>query len=82
MEFIPLNLEEKDFSSLMGLNPELLWNKEKQNKWNYESKYSRIYCYCTVHSSSTVFLLITYVKTVSQNDYIYIYIYIYCKKGR
>jgi hypothetical protein len=32
MEFIPLNLEEKDFSSFMGLNPELLWSKEKRNE--------------------------------------------------
>nr|QGW36378.1 photosystem II protein M [Rumex japonicus] len=36
----------------MGLNPELLRSK---NHGDYGSKYSRIYCYCTLHSSSYCF---------------------------
>ena len=36
----------------MGLNPELLRSK---NYGDYGSKYSRIYCYCTLHSSSYCF---------------------------
>lgn len=39
----------------MGLNPELLRSKKKMKRWDYGSKYSRIYCYCTVHSSSYCF---------------------------
>ena len=39
----------------MGLNPELLRSKKKTKRWDYGSKYSRIYCYCTVHSSSYCF---------------------------
>lgn len=36
----------------MGLNPELLRSKKKNKRWDYGSKYSRIYCYYTVRSSS------------------------------
>jgi len=36
----------------MGLNPELLRSKKKTKRWDYGSKYSRIYCYYTVRSSS------------------------------
>ena len=39
----------------MGLNPELLWSKKKTKRWDYGSKYSRIYCYYTVRSSSYCF---------------------------
>ena len=62
MILIRFNIIERGNSSIeftderliisMGLNPELLWSKKH---WDYGSKYSCIYCYCTVHSNSYCF---------------------------
>jgi len=50
-----MELTGERFIISMGLNPELLWNKKKRWDWDYGSKYSCIYCYCTVHFSSYCF---------------------------
>ena len=68
MEFIPLNLEAKDLSSLMGLNPELLWSKEKRNDDIMEVNILAFIATALFILIPTAFLLIIYVKTVSQND--------------
>jgi len=42
----------------MGLNPEFFFIgnlREIEHNKDYGSKYSRIYCYCTVYSSSYCF---------------------------
>ena len=54
MQVLPLNLQGYPLFLSMGLHPELLWKKKR----GYGSKYSRIYCYCIVHSSS--YCLFTY----------------------
>lgn len=49
----------------MGLNPEFfIGNKREIKHRDYGSKYSRIYCYCPVHSSS--YCLFTY--NLRKND--------------
>ena len=48
----PIEFTGVKFLISMGLDPELLWNKKQ---WDYGSKYSRIYCYCTLYSSSYCF---------------------------
>jgi photosystem II PsbM protein len=68
MEFIPLNLEAKDLSSLMGLNPELLWSKEKRNDEIMEVNILAFIATALFILVPTAFLLIIYVKTVSQSD--------------
>lgn len=52
----PIEFTGENFIISMGLNPELLRSKKKRR--DYGSKYSCIYCYCTVHSSS--YCLFTY----------------------
>lgn len=49
----PIEFTGERFIISMGLTPELLRIKEKLR--DYGSKYSRIYCYCTVYSSSYCF---------------------------
>lgn len=55
MQFIPLNLQESNFY-LYGIRSRVIAKQKKT--WDYGSQYSRIYCYCTVHSSS--YCLFTY----------------------
>lgn len=47
----PIEFRSERVIISMGLNPELLRSK-KNKRWDYGSKYSRIYCYYTVRSSS------------------------------
>ena len=68
MEFIPLNLEAKNLASLMGLNPELLWSKEKRNDEIMEVNILAFIATALFILVPTAFLLIIYVKTVSQSD--------------
>ncbi|KAK7297217.1 hypothetical protein VNO77_48783 [Canavalia gladiata] len=51
--FYTIEFTDERFIISMGLNPELfIGNLRKIKHRDYGSKYSRIYCYCIVHSSS------------------------------
>lgn len=51
------NISVERFNIPMGLNPEFFFRnlREIEHNKDYGSKYSRIYCYCTVYSSSYCF---------------------------
>lgn len=54
-----IEFTEERFIISMGLNPEVFIGNLREIKHrDYGSKYSRIYCYCTLHSSS--YCLFTY----------------------
>ena len=71
IEFISLNLDEfrdERFIISMGLNPELLRSKKKPNNEIMEVNILAFIATALFILVPTAFLLIIYVKTVSQSD--------------
>ena len=71
IEFISLNLDEfrdERFIISMGLNPELLRSKKKPNNEIMEVNILAFIATALFILVPTAFLLIIYVKTVSQNN--------------